>query len=116
MTNQRKRALNIIRTKKNLAVLNLVKLEKVKVEYLKKELNFLQEPEFISYSMGTLKVIDGLNKNQLLKIELESLFDKMGKAELSLNNYHQELDLLIKKVDSGTDVDTGSINKDQRAN
>jgi hypothetical protein len=40
----------------------------------------------------------------------------MGKAELSLNNYHQELDLLIKKIDSGTDVDTGSINKDQQAN
>ena len=114
MSNQRKRALNIIRTKKNLAVLNLVKLEKVKIEYLKKELNFFQEPEFISYSMGTLKVIDGLNKNELQKIELESLFDKMGNAKMSLDNYHQELDLLIKKVDSSSDVDTGSFNTDQR--
>jgi CRISPR/Cas system-associated endonuclease Cas3-HD len=116
MTNQRKRALNIIRTKKNVAVLNLVKLEKIKVEYLKKELNFLKEPEFISYSLGTLKVLDGLSQNQLMKIELELLFDKMSKAELSLDNYHQELDLLIKKLDNGSDVDQGSINNDQRTN
>jgi hypothetical protein len=116
MTNPRKRVLNIIRTKKNLAVLNLIKLEKIKIEYLKKELKFFQEPKFISYSMGTLKIVDGLNKNQTLKIELELLMEKMDSAELSLDNYHEQLDILIAKLDNGSDVDKNPINKDQRAN
>jgi hypothetical protein len=95
---QRKRALNIIRCYNNVRVLNLIKSEKVKIERLKHELKSVNDPKFISYLQGRLHVLDGLTKDQTIKIELETLLLAMNKIELNLSEYHSRLDSLINRL------------------
>jgi hypothetical protein len=102
ITRQRKRALNIIRCYHNVRVLHLIRSEKIKIEHLRQELKSVDDPKFISYLQGRFQILEGLTKHQTIKIELEALLSAMSKAELDLDQYHNQLDGLISLLSTIT--------------
>jgi hypothetical protein len=100
---QRKRALNILRCNKNVTILRLLKDEKAKIDKIKEEIKFTQEPEFITYDKGYLQVLNGFSKSQALKIEVEALILSLQKAHISYIDFHHQLDrLLVKSTEINT--------------
>jgi hypothetical protein len=97
---QRKRALNIIRCHKNVAVLNLIRLEKIKIDNLRSELTTTQSPKFISYFKGDVYVSNGFTKHQAVKIELEALLMAIERAEVNFKDYHNHLDTLLHQINA----------------
>jgi hypothetical protein len=95
---QRKRAQNIIRCFKNVAILHLIRSEKLKVNKIRKDIESTPEPRFVTYEKGRLKVLDGISKNQLLKIEFEQLMSSINSAQISFQEYNNQLDLLLKQI------------------
>jgi hypothetical protein len=83
-------------------VLHLIRREKIKIEHLRQELKSVDDPKFISYLQGRFHILEGLTKHQTIKIELETLLSAMSKAELSLDEYHNQLDGLIKLLSTIT--------------
>lgn len=81
-------------------VLYLIRSEKIKLEHLKQELKSADDPKFINYFQGRFEILEGLTKHQTIKIELETLLSAMGKAELNLDEYHQQLDNLISVLNT----------------
>src|ERR1700712_1779628 len=102
ITRQRKRALNIIRCYHNVRVLHLIRSEKIKIEHLRQELKSVDDPKFISYLQGRFHILEGLTKHQTIKIQLEALSSAMSKAELDLDEYHNQLDGLINLLSTIT--------------
>lgn len=99
MTNpQRRRAQNIIRCFKNVAILHLIRLEQLKVNKIKEDIESTPDPEFVTYEKGKLKVSDSISKNQLLKIEFEQLILDINSAKISFKEYNDHLDLLLKQI------------------
>jgi hypothetical protein len=95
---QRKRAQNIIRCFKNVAILHLIHLEELKINKIRKNIEYTQPPRFLTYERGRLKVLDGISKNQLLKIELEQLMSSINTAQISLKEYNNQLDLMLNRI------------------
>lgn len=97
---QRKRAQNIIRCHKNVEVLNLIRLEKVKIDNLRSELSATPSPDFISYFKDDICIINGFTKHQAVKIELEALMMSIEKAEVNFKDYHHHLDSLLSQINA----------------
>jgi hypothetical protein len=95
---QRKRAQNIIRCFKNVFILHLIRLEKLRVNKIRQDIETTPDPEFVTYEKGTLKVLDSISKNQLLKIEFEQLLFDINSAKISFKEYNDHLDLLLKQI------------------
>jgi hypothetical protein len=95
---QRKRAQNIIRCFKNVAILYLIRLEKLKVNKIRKDIESTPDPQFVTYEQGKLKVLDSISKNQLLKIEFEQLMLSINSAKISFKEYNDHLDRLLKQI------------------
>jgi hypothetical protein len=95
---QRKRAQNIIRCFKNVAILHLIRSEKLKVNKIRKDIESTPEPRFVTYEQGRLKVLEGISKNQLLKIEFEQLMSSINSSQISFQEYNNQLDLLLKQI------------------
>jgi hypothetical protein len=95
---QRKRAQNIIRCFKNVAILHLIRLEKLKVNKIRKDIESTPDPQFVTYEQGKLKVLDSISKNQLLKIEFEQLMLSINSAKISFKEYNDHLDRLLKQI------------------
>jgi hypothetical protein len=95
---QRKRAQNIIRCFKNVAILHLIRLEKLKVIKIRKDIESTPDPQFVTYEKGKLKVLEGISKNQFLKIEFEQLMVSINSAKISFQEYNDQLDRLLKQI------------------
>ncbi|MDB5285643.1 MAG: hypothetical protein JWR05_592 [Mucilaginibacter sp.] len=95
---QRKRAQNIIRCFKNVAILHLIHLEEQKINKIRKNIEYTEPPRFLTYEQGKLKVLDGISKNQLLKFELEQLMARINTAQISCKEYNNHLDLLLTQM------------------
>jgi hypothetical protein len=95
---QRIRAQNIIRCFKNVAILHLIRLEKLKVNKIRKDIESTPDPQFVTYEQGKLKVLDCISKNQLLKIEFEQLMLSINSARISFKEYNDHLDRLLKQI------------------
>ena len=95
---QRKRAQNIIRCFKNVAILHLIRLEEQKINKIRKNIEYTQPIRFLTYEKGRLKVLNGISKNQLLKIELEQLTSSINSAQVSIQEYNNQLDLLLNQM------------------
>jgi hypothetical protein len=95
---QRKRVQNIIRCFKNVAILHLIHLEEQKINKIRKNIEYTEPPHFLTYEQGKLKVLDGISKNQLLKIEFEQLMSSINSAQISIHEYNNQLDLLLNQM------------------
>jgi hypothetical protein len=79
-------------------MLHLIRSEKIKIELLLRELNSTNDPMFISYFQGRLHILEGLTKQQILKIELEMLLSEMARAVLTPDEFHKRLDDLVYRL------------------
>jgi len=95
---QRKRAENILRCNKNVAILRLLKAEKVKIKKIYEEIKFTQDPEFITYDKGYMQILNGITKNQGMKIQVEALTASLQSAHISYIDFHNQLDYLLTKI------------------
>jgi hypothetical protein len=95
---QRKRAQNIIRCFKNVAFLHQIHLEELKINEIRKNIEYTQLPGFLTYEKGKLKILDCISKNQLLRIEFEQLMSSINSAKISFPEYNNHLDLLLKQI------------------
>jgi ABC-type thiamine transport system substrate-binding protein len=95
---QRKRAENILRCNKNVTILRLLKAEKVKIKKINEEIKFTKDPEFITYEKGYFQVLNGISKDQGMKIEIEDLMASLQSAHISYIDFHNQLDNILIKI------------------
>ncbi|AYL95267.1 hypothetical protein [Mucilaginibacter celer] len=88
-------------------MLKLIRFEKEKIDEIQRLVKTSTDLELINYVEGEIKVADGFNKYQAIKIELEDLMSLIDQARIGIEDYHKQLDVLLTKLN------TSSLNRKQ---
>jgi hypothetical protein len=102
MTNRaRRRAERLVICFRNKRMINIIRTERMKVEFVTEYLEDDFNPSFISYTQEQLEVANGFTAKQGIAIEFEQLLNDSHSGKINFKQFNNSLDNLLYDLKTG---------------